>query len=74
MSAPALRASGLGKRYGQAWALRGCSASVPQGRTSALVGANGAGKTSLLKICAGLSAPDEGEVAVLGRVPDPNDA
>jgi len=74
VSTPALRASGVGKRYGQVWALRGCSASIPQGRISALVGPNGAGKTSLLKILAGLSAPDEGEVAVLGRVPDQNDA
>jgi ABC-2 type transport system ATP-binding protein len=51
---PAIRAAGLGKRYGSLWALRDCSVSVPHGRVSALVGPNGAGKTTLLKI---LGAP-----------------
>ncbi len=67
--APALRTAGLGKRYGSLWALQDCSVSVPRGRVSALVGSNGAGKTALLKILAGLSTPSAGEAAVLGRAP-----
>jgi ABC-2 type transport system ATP-binding protein len=66
---PAVRATGLGKRYGRVWALQDCSVGVPRGRVTALVGPNGAGKTTMLKILAGLSAPSAGEVTVLGRVP-----
>jgi ABC-2 type transport system ATP-binding protein len=69
LTAPAIAATGLGKRYGSRWALRDCSVLVPRGHVSALVGPNGAGKTTLLKILAGLSAPSTGEAAVLGRVP-----
>jgi ABC-2 type transport system ATP-binding protein len=70
---PAVRTTGLGKRYGSAWALQDCSVLVPRGRVSALVGPNGAGKTTLLKILAGLSAPSAGEAAVLGRPPAQNE-
>jgi ABC-2 type transport system ATP-binding protein len=66
---PAIRTTGLGKRYGSLWALRDCSVSVPRGRVTALVGPNGAGKTTLLKILVGLSAPSAGEASVLGRPP-----
>jgi ABC-2 type transport system ATP-binding protein len=67
--APAVRTTGLGKRYGPVWALQDCSVGVPRGRVSALVGPNGAGKTTMLKILAGLSTPSAGEVTVLGRTP-----
>jgi ABC-2 type transport system ATP-binding protein len=68
-NAPAVQTAGLGKRYGPVWALQDCSVSVPRGRVSALVGPNGAWKTTLLKILAGLSAPSTGEALVLGRAP-----
>ncbi|MBO0832180.1 MAG: ABC transporter ATP-binding protein, partial [Actinobacteria bacterium] len=61
-----LEASGLGKRFGRAWALRDCSLSVPAGRVVALVGPNGAGKTTLLHLAAGLTTPTSGQVRVLG--------
>lgn len=66
---PAVTTSGLGKRYGSAWALQDCSVDVPQGRMSALVGPNGAGKTTLLRMLVGLSAPTKGTASVLGRPP-----
>ncbi|HJT38483.1 MAG TPA: ABC transporter ATP-binding protein [Actinomycetota bacterium] len=66
---PAVRTTGLGKRYGKLWALQECSIEVPQGRVSALVGPNGAGKTTLLKILAGLSAPSSGDAYVMGGIP-----
>jgi ABC-2 type transport system ATP-binding protein len=65
----ALRADGLGKRYGAKWALRDCSLEVPAGSVTALVGPNGAGKTTLLQLAVGLLTPSAGELAVLGHSP-----
>jgi ABC-type sugar transport system ATPase subunit len=67
----AIETACLGKRYGSQWALQDCSVSVPRGRISALVGSNGAGKTTPLKILAGLSCATTGEALVLGRAPRP---
>ena len=66
---PALRTTGLGKRYGAEWALQDCTLEVAEGRVTALVGPNGAGKTTLLRLLAGLSSPTEGEAELLGRAP-----
>jgi len=43
-----IEASGLGMRYGNAWALRKCALAIPDGHVAALVGPNGAGKTTLI--------------------------
>jgi ABC-2 type transport system ATP-binding protein len=64
-----VEASGLGKRYGRAWALRECTVEIPAGRVAALVGPNGAGKTTLLNLVVGLSVPSAGKVTVLGGRP-----
>jgi len=61
-----IEASGLGKRYGSMHALRDCSIAVPAGHVTALVGPNGSGKTTLLSLAAGLAAPSEGGLTVLG--------
>jgi ABC-2 type transport system ATP-binding protein len=61
-----IETSGLGKRYGTTWALRGCSLSIPAGHVAALVGPNGAGKSTLLNLAVGLAAPSAGSVTVLG--------
>jgi ABC-2 type transport system ATP-binding protein len=53
---------------GSFWALRGVSFEVQQGEAVGLVGANGQGKSTLLKIIAGVLLPDEGTVAVRGGV------
>ncbi|CAM4169202.1 ABC transporter ATP-binding protein [Kibdelosporangium persicum] len=63
-----LRVQGLGKRYGDSWALRDCSFELERGRVTALVGANGAGKTTLLTMLAGVLRPDEGTVEARGRI------
>jgi ABC-2 type transport system ATP-binding protein len=65
----ALQAAGLGKRYGDTWALRDCTLEVPAGTVTALVGPNGAGKTTLLQLAIGLIAPTAGALEVLGRPP-----
>lgn len=64
-----IEATGLGKHYGNSWALRDCSLAVPDGHVVALVGPNGAGKTTLLNLAVGLTSPTAGAVAVLGGAP-----
>jgi ABC-2 type transport system ATP-binding protein len=61
--------NGLGKRYGNAWALRECTLAIPSGHVVALVGPNGAGKTTLLNLAVGLAAPSAGIVTVLDGQP-----
>ena len=64
-----IEASGLGKRFGSTWALRGCSVRIPSSRVVALVGPNGAGKTTFLRLSAGLDVPTAGHIEVLGWSP-----
>ena len=56
-------------RYGDTTAVDGVSLSVPSGCVFALLGNNGAGKTSLLQVCEGFRGPDAGEARVLGLDP-----
>lgn len=56
-------------RYGHRTVVDGASFTVPPGRVLALIGANGAGKTSLLQVCEGFRRPDSGTVRVLGVDP-----
>jgi ABC-2 type transport system ATP-binding protein len=64
-----IESSGLGKRYGRAWALRDCTLAIPAGHVVALVGPNGAGKTTLLSMAVGLATPTAGVITVLGGDP-----
>jgi phenylacetate-CoA ligase len=57
-----LRIEGLTMHYGAAQALFGIDLAVGKGETVALVGANGAGKTSLLKAVMGLTPPSGGRI------------
>jgi ABC-2 type transport system ATP-binding protein len=65
----ALEANGLGRRYGRTWALHECSLALPAGRVIALVGSNGAGKTTFLHLAVGLLRPTTGAVSVFGHSP-----
>ncbi|MEU7904505.1 ABC transporter ATP-binding protein [Actinoplanes sp. NPDC049118] len=56
-------------RYGGVVAVDGVSLTVARGSILALLGNNGAGKTSLLQVCEGFRAPDAGSARVLGLDP-----
>ena len=56
------------KSYGRRRVLTDISFHVPAGRSLAIVGANGCGKSTLVKVCAGLVSPDRGTVRVHGRL------
>ncbi len=60
MSPVRLRGRRIEKRYGRVAALRGVDLEITAGESIAILGANGAGKSSLLKILAGLSRPSAG--------------
>jgi len=56
----------LSRRYGRTEALRGLSLAVPTGSVFALLGANGAGKTTAIKVLMNLLPPSAGDARVLG--------
>lgn len=64
-----VRFEGVGFRYPgrEGWALREVSFFVPEGQALALVGHNGAGKTTIIKLLTGLYEPSEGRVLIDGR-------
>ncbi|HEX4489980.1 MAG TPA: ATP-binding cassette domain-containing protein [Acidimicrobiia bacterium] len=61
-----MRAEGLGKRFGDLWALRDLDLEVPRGSVLGLLGHNGAGKTTALRILTTISSPSEGRASVAG--------
>jgi fructose transport system ATP-binding protein len=63
-----MEARGLVKRYGQVTALDGADFELRAGEIMAVIGDNGAGKSSLIKALSGATIPDEGSVLLDGRV------
>jgi ABC-2 type transport system ATP-binding protein len=61
-------------RYGKATAAEAVSFSVPRGSVYALLGRNGAGKSSLIRCLLGQRKPQEGEVTIFGEDPWSNRA
>ncbi|NPA93964.1 MAG: ABC transporter ATP-binding protein [Thermodesulfobacteria bacterium] len=65
-----IEVSGLTKTFGSddkiITALDNCSFKVKSGMVTGLIGPDGAGKTTFMRLCAGLLVPDEGEIKVLG--------
>ena len=64
--APVIRFQEVSKRFGAELALDRFSLDVPGGAVFALLGENGAGKTTAIRILLGLAEPDRGESTVLG--------
>lgn len=72
-----MQAKGLVKRYGQVTALDGVDFELRAGEILAVIGDNGAGKSSLIKCLSGATIPDEGEILLDGqpiRFKSPKDA
>ena len=67
MSDALLTVSNLETYYGPIMAIRGVSFSVPRGKIVTILGANGAGKTTILKTISGVMDPQKGTVALEGR-------
>jgi ATP-binding cassette subfamily B protein len=61
------RYTGTGGAGDGKWALRGIDVFIPKGQSLALVGENGAGKTTFIKLLAGLYQPTEGRILLDGR-------
>lgn len=70
---PVIEASQLTKRYGSLVALDALDLRVDCGGAYGLVGGSGAGKTTLVRLLAGLATPTRGTVRILGRPPAAND-
>jgi ABC-2 type transport system ATP-binding protein len=66
---PEISARGLSRRFGPHTALADVDLDVPAGSTFALLGANGAGKTTFLRLVTGTLLPSAGEVRVAGISP-----
>ena len=65
-SSPVLAALDLVKTFGQTRALDGISFAIRQGAVTGLIGPDGAGKTTLMRLAAGLLVPDSGSIRALG--------
>lgn len=66
----AIRARNLSKSFGALNAVRGVDLEVPIGATYGLIGENGAGKTTFIKLLLGICRPTAGEVRIFDARPD----
>ncbi len=69
----AVATRGVFKRYGRQPALRGLDMSVPTGKVYGFLGPNGSGKTTTLRLLAGLISPDAGTMTLFGEPYTKND-
>ncbi len=68
--APAIRAEAVRKSFGSTVALDGVSFAIAAGTVHALLGENGAGKSTMVKLLSGLIRPDGGRLELFGRTVD----
>ena len=62
-----MEAKNVSKRYGQVTALDGADFQLLEGEILAVIGDNGAGKSSLIKVLSGATIPDSGEIMLDGK-------
>ena len=67
MADPCVEVENVWKRFGRQWVLRALSLSVERGEVVALLGPNGVGKTTLLRVIATLIRPQRGTVRLFGK-------
>lgn len=67
MTAPTLKLTNLGKEFGNIQAVQDINLEIPRNQVLGLIGENGAGKSSLLKILTGIYQPDTGTIEVNGQ-------
>ncbi len=67
MAEPLLKVSNIETYYGPIMAIRGISLEVPEGTIVTVLGANGAGKTTILKTISGVMDPQKGTIVFAGR-------
>ena len=67
MEQTVLTASGLTMRYHSTLALDNLDLTLPQGKIVGLLGPNGSGKTTFIKLAAGLLTPTAGEITICGN-------
>ncbi len=67
MSTPAVRTTGLTRRFDKLVAVREVDFTVPEGTVVGLIGPDGAGKTTLIRMMVGVLAPDAGRVEIFGH-------
>ena len=63
----AIALESVGKRFGQAAAVRGVTLSIYEGEFFSLLGPSGCGKTTTLRMIAGFEVPDEGRILLQGQ-------
>jgi ABC-2 type transport system ATP-binding protein len=71
---PLLELRNVTKNYGSKRVLDGLSFSISQGGIVGLLGPNGSGKTTIIKLINGLLVPNSGEILIDGRNPSPETA
>lgn len=69
MSEPLIQLNGVTKRFGSTVALDGLSLQVPEGTVCGLLGPNGSGKTTAIRILLGLTGQNSGHASLLGVTP-----
>ncbi len=72
MGAPAIELNGVWFSYNGRPVLEDVNLTLEEGNFTAVIGPNGGGKTTLLKLISGLLKPDKGQVRVFGKPPGNN--
>ncbi|MDA1231750.1 MAG: ATP-binding cassette domain-containing protein, partial [Planctomycetota bacterium] len=66
---PVIRLNGVSKRFGNVQALDDVTLQIPPGTVCAVLGANGAGKSTGIRLLLGFESPDRGDIEVLQMNP-----